>query len=41
MFTYIKEALSMRISTTNMHSLAVKRHKIVKVYCLIREIKGY
>ena len=31
LFTGIKEALIMRISATNMHNLAVKRHKIVKV----------
>ena len=31
MFTFIKEALITRFSTTNMHNLAVKRHKIVKI----------
>ena len=43
MFTGIKEALIMRIPTTNMHNLAVKRHKIMKTfspYSAIREIKS-
>ena len=39
----IKEVLIMRISTTNMHNLAVKRYKIVKISSpnsAIREIKS-
>ena len=43
MLTGIKKALIMRISTTNMHNLAVKRHKIVKILSpnsAIRKIKS-